>query len=102
MATGNQPLKKYIQEHDGDLYRKSMYTFWKRSVPPPSMITFDASTREQCTVRRQSTSSPMQALTLLNDPQFIEASRLIAQRIISEGGENAKERIIYIEKLYPL
>ena len=99
MATGNQPLKKYIQEHDKDLYRKSMYTFWKRSVPPPSMITFDASTREQCTVRRQSTSSPMQALTLLNDPQFVEASRLIAQRILSEGGTNAKERIVFAFRL---
>ena len=93
VATGNQPLKEYIQDHGQDLYRKSMYTFWKRSMPPPSMITFDASTREQCAVERQSTSTPMQALVLLNDPQFTEASRLIAQRMLAEEGITADERI---------
>ncbi len=93
VATGNQPLKEYIQDHGQDLYRKSMYTFWKRSLPPPSMITFDASTREQCAVERQSTSTPMQALVLLNDPQFTEASRLIAQRMLAEEGITADERI---------
>ena len=99
IASGNQPLKKYIQGHGKDLYRKSMYTFWKRSLPPPSMIAFDASTREQCQVRRQTTSTPMQALVLLNDPQFTEASRLIAQRMIVEGGNDAKERIKFAFRL---
>ena len=93
VASGNQPLKQYIQDHGQDLYRKSMYTFWKRSLPPPSMITFDASTREQCAVERQSTSTPMQALVLLNDPQFTEASRLIAQRMLVKEGITADERI---------
>ena len=99
VASGNQSLKEYIQDHGQDLYRKSMYTFWKRSMPPPSMITFDASTREQCLVRRESTSTPMQALVLLNDPQFIEASRLIAQRMLAEGGANGDERIRFAFRL---
>ncbi len=99
VASGNQPLKEYIQDHGEDLYRKSMYTFWKRSLPPPSMMTFDASTREQCEVRRQSTSTPMQALVLLNDPQFTEASRLIAYRMISEGGTDEEERISFAFRL---
>jgi len=99
VASGNQPLKEYIQDHGQDLYRKSMYTFWKRSLPPPSMITFDASTREQCSVRRQSTSTPMQALVLLNDPQFTEASRLFAQRMLAEGGTTEEERIRFAFRL---
>lgn len=98
-SSGNQPLRQYIQDHDQDLYRKSMYTFWKRTVPPPSMITFDAPTREQCIVRRQSTNTPTQALVLLNDPQFVEASRLIAERMISEGGEDAESRIGFAFRL---
>jgi hypothetical protein len=99
VASGNQPLKEYIQDHGQDLYRKSMYTFWKRSLPPPSMITFDASTREQCSVRRQSTSTPMQALVLLNDPQFTEASRLFAQIMLAEGGTTEEERIRFSFRL---
>ena len=99
VASGNQPLKEYIQDHGEDLYRKSMYTFWKRSLPPPSMITFDASTREQCAVRRQSTSTPMQALVLLNDPQFTEASRLFAQRMLAEGGTSVEDRIRFAFRL---
>jgi hypothetical protein len=99
VASGNQELKEYIQGHGNDLYRKSMYTFWKRSLPPPSMIIFDASTREQCDVKRQSTSTPMQALVLLNDPQFTETSRLIAQRMILEGGDNEEERIEFAFRL---
>ncbi|MDX1399905.1 MAG: DUF1553 domain-containing protein, partial [Oceanospirillum sp.] len=92
-------LKEYIQGHGSELYRKSMYTFWKRSLPPPSMIIFDAATREQCAVERQSTSTPMQALVLLNDPQFVEASRLIAQRMIFEGGASAEDRIRFAFRL---
>ena len=99
VASGNQPLKEYIQDHEKDLYRKSMYTFWKRSMPPPSMLTFDASTREQCAVRRQSTSTPMQALVLLNDPQFTEASRLFAERMLLEGGKEAADRIRFAFRL---
>ncbi|MEL6251625.1 MAG: DUF1553 domain-containing protein [Bacteroidota bacterium] len=98
-SSGNQPLRKYIQDHGQDLYRKSMYTFWKRTIPPPSMIIFDAPPREECTVRRQSTSTPMQALVMLNDPQFIEASRLIAERMLREGGGNDRDRISFAFRL---
>jgi len=99
VASGNQSLRKYIQDHGDDLYRRSMYTFWKRTSPPPSMMMFDATTREQCEVRRQNTSTPMQALVLLNDPQFTEASRLIAERMLNEGGDTPADRIRFAFRL---
>jgi hypothetical protein len=63
------------------LYRRSLYTFWKRTVPHPTQATFDAPARDNCTVRRQKTSTPLQALVLLNDPVYLEAARLLGQRI---------------------
>lgn len=93
VASGNQTLRKYIQGHGQDLYRRSLYTFWKRTVPPPSMLLFDAPTREQCTIQRTSTSTPMQALVLLNDPQFNEASRLLAANMMAASTDH-RERII--------
>ena len=99
VASGNQSLRKYIQDHNQDLYRRSLYTFWKRTIPPPSMTTFDASTREQCTVKRQTTTTPMQALVLLNDPQYIESSRLIAERMMEEGGDKLESRIQFAFRL---
>jgi hypothetical protein len=66
---------KYDQSKGEGLYRRSMYTFWKRTVPPPVMMTFDAADRSNCAVRRQSTSTPLQALALLNDVQIVEAAR---------------------------
>jgi hypothetical protein len=77
---------KYVVGEGEDLYRRSLYTFWKRTVPPPSMMLFDAAERNVCTVRRQSTSTPLQALALLNDMQVVEAARLIGQRMLKEGG----------------
>ena len=68
-----------------DLHRRSLYTFWKRTVPNPAMITFDAAERNVCVVRRQTTSTPLQALVLLNDPQIVESSRWLAQRMFKEG-----------------
>jgi hypothetical protein len=76
-----------------DLYRRSMYTFWKRTVPPPQLTTFDAPDREKCTARRALTNTPLQALVLMNDPTYIEAARWLAQRAMTEGGRNAGERI---------
>lgn len=75
---------KYVPGKGEELYRRSMYTFWKRTVPPPMMLTFDAAERNFCTVKRQSTSTPLQALVLLNDPQFLEAARVLAQRLLAE------------------
>ena len=75
-----------MQDLGGGNYRRSLYTFWKRQSPPPGMLTFDAPTRETCTVRRPRTNTPMQALATLNDPQFVEASRAFAARILQCGG----------------
>ncbi len=73
---------KYRQSKGKDLYRRSIYTYWKRTIPVPSMLTFDASERAMCTVKRQATSTPLQSLVLLNDPQYTEASRVLAQKVI--------------------
>ncbi len=99
IASGNQSLRKYIQDHDEDLYRRSLYSFWKRSLPPPSMTVFDAPMREQCRIERRSTHTPMQALVLLNDPQFVEASRLIATRMVLDGGNSPREKIEWAFRL---
>ncbi len=90
---GGGSLAKYVQDENDKLYRKSMYTFWKRTVPPPSMMMFDTPERNRCTLKRQATSTPLQALVLLNDPQFVEASRLLAYRMIADGGESVEARI---------
>ena len=87
--------KWYPQETGEALYRKSLYTFWKRTVPPPTMMTFDAASRDYCNPKRQTTSTPLQALILLNDPQVLEAARIFAQRMIDEGGEDVESRIEY-------
>ena len=85
----------YSPSHGGDLYRRSMYSFWKRTSPPPSLITFDAPDREKCTARRAVTNTPLQALVLMNDPTYVEAARVLAQRMIHEGGPDPIKRIRY-------
>ena len=90
---------QYDQSHGPDLYRRSVYTFWKRTVPPPAPMTFDAADRSYCTVRRQSTSTPLQALTLLNDPQIVESARFVAQRMLKEGGETTDSQLAWAFQL---
>src|SRR6185503_7159483 len=84
---------KYEPDKGESLYRRSLYTYWKRTVPPPSMMVFDAAERNNCTCRRQSTSTPLQPLVLLNDPQFVEAARKLAERALKEAGPTADARI---------
>jgi Protein of unknown function (DUF1553)/Protein of unknown function (DUF1549)/Concanavalin A-like lectin/glucanases superfamily/Planctomycete cytochrome C len=91
--------QSYVPSHGDDLYRRSMYTFWKRTSPPPSLSTFDAPDREKCTARRLMTNTPLQALVLLNDPTYIEASRALAGRMILEGGSDPAKRISYAFEL---
>jgi hypothetical protein len=87
---------QYNQGKGDDLHRRSLYTFWKRTVPPPAMITFDAAERNVCVVRRQQTSTPLQALTLLNDTQIVEASRRLSERMLKEAGASLEERVAWI------
>jgi hypothetical protein len=74
----------FVQDHGDKLYRRSLYTYWKRTVPPPNMVAFDAPNREICTIARPTTTTPLQALVLLNDVQYVEASRAFAERILSQ------------------
>jgi hypothetical protein len=91
--------QKYVQELGQANYRRSLYTHWKRQSPPPNMMLLDAPTREYCVVRRPRTNTPLQALALLNDPQFVEASRALAQRILTEGGASVESRVAYAFRL---
>jgi hypothetical protein len=95
----NWTAQSYTQSHGPDLYRRTMYTFWKRTCPPPTLATFDAPDRETCTVRRARTNTPLQALILLNDPTYVEASRKLAERMLVEGGRTADERIAFAFRL---
>jgi len=82
----------YVQDHGENLYRRSIYTYWKRTLPPPGMAAFDAPNREACTTGRGVTNTPLQAFILMNDPQYVEASRALAQQLLSEEGSD-QERL---------
>ncbi|MDG2123261.1 MAG: DUF1553 domain-containing protein, partial [Verrucomicrobiales bacterium] len=90
---------RFVQDKGDGLYRKSMYIYWKRSAPHPGMMTFDAPTREKCVVQRARTNTPLQALVTLNDVQYVEAARALAQRVLLQGGDGLAERIRYAYKL---
>ena len=84
---------RFVQDSGDKLYRKSMYIYWKRSSPHPSMSIFDAPSREKCVVQRDRTNTPLQALVTLNDVQFVEASRRLASRMVKEGGDDLDSQI---------
>ena len=88
-TSGRGALAAYRQDHHDSLYRRGMYTFIKLTVPPPSLGIFDASNRDQCEVRRLQTNTPLQALAMLNDPTVLEASRVLAQRLLAQKGADA-------------
>ena len=89
----------YRQSSGRDLYRRGLYTFWKRTVPPASLAAFDAPDREKCTARRAQTNTPLQALVLMNDPVYVEAARALAQRTLVEAGTGDNTRLTYAFRL---
>lgn len=90
--------RDYRPDAGESLYRRSMYTFWKRSAPPASMDILNAPNRETCTVRRERTNTPLQALVTLNDPQYIEAARVLAQRVLQDGGTKPEQKLDALAK----
>ncbi len=93
VAYPDSDTRSFKKDEGQAQYRRSVYTFWKRTQPPPNLATFDAPSRESCSVRRPRTNTPLQMLTLMNDPQFVEASRVFAARIMTEGGSTAADRV---------
>ena len=85
----------YQADKGEGLHRRSLYTYWKRTAPPPAMLTFDATTREDCVARRSTTNTPLQALVLLNDPQFVEAARMLAQRMLVAFPEDLSAQLTF-------
>ncbi|MEC5125487.1 DUF1553 domain-containing protein [Verrucomicrobiales bacterium BCK34] len=94
VSLGGNP--KFVQDKGDKLFRRSLYTYWKRSSPPPAMVIFDAPNRETCVMKRTRTNTPLQALAAMNDVQIMEASRHLANRIMKEGGATTPERAGYL------
>lgn len=86
-------LRNYKADLENGLYRRTLYTIWKRTAAPPTLLLFDAPSREVCTVRRSSTNTPLQALALLNEVTFVEAARVLGQRMMKEGGDSPEKRL---------
>ncbi len=97
VGLGGNP--KFVQDKGDKLYRRSLYTYWKRSSPPPAMVIFDAPNRETCVLKRPRTNTPLQALAAMNDVQMMEASRHFAERLLKEGGASVEERAAWAFEL---
>ena len=93
--TAGNGYNTYVPGKGEDLHRRSLYTYWKRSVPHPAMLLFDAPFRESCTLRRPRTNTALQALNLMNDPTYVEASRFLAQRMMRDGGDRVDARLTH-------
>ena len=89
----NFPKRDWTADKGQDQYRRGLYTYWQRTFLHPSLLAFDASTREECVVDRPRSNTPLQALVLLNDPTYVESARAFAARMIHEGGADARARI---------
>ncbi len=93
--TAGSGTNSYVEGTGQDLYRRSLYTYWKRSVPNPAMLAFDAPFREACALRRPRTNTPLQALNLMNDPTYVEAARFLAVRMLTDAGTDLKSQLEY-------
>ncbi|MCC7373921.1 MAG: DUF1553 domain-containing protein [Verrucomicrobiales bacterium] len=99
VVAADYPGTKWIPSQGADRYRRSLYTFWKRTVPHPVMTTFDAPDREACTARRLPTNTPLQALALLNEPTFVECGRLLGRRALAEGTVGDEDRLATVFRI---
>jgi hypothetical protein len=93
--TSADTVKKYFQDHGDALHRRTLYTYWKRSIPHPAMLAFGTPFRESCTLQRPRSNTPLQALNLMNDVTYIEAARFLAQRMMTEGGGTVDARLAH-------
>ena len=91
----NFPKRTYQHDRGENQYRRGLYTYWQRTFLHPSLLAFDASSREECTVERPRSNTPLQALVLLNDPTYVEASRVFAARMVREGGATEGDRLTF-------
>ena len=89
----NFPTREYVADKGEGLYRRGLYTYWQRTFLHPSLLAFDASSREECVVERPRSNTPLQALVTLNDPTYVEAARALAARVLREGGSDAATRL---------
>src|SRR5204863_5422248 len=92
-AALNFPKREYSASRGDDLHRRAMYTHWQRTFLHPSLAAFDAPSREECTVNRVNSNTPLQALVLLNDPIYVEAAQVFAQQILQKGGRSVAQQI---------
>jgi hypothetical protein len=95
----NFPVRDYQPDKGEAQHRRGMYTYWQRTLPHPSLVAFDAPSREECTAERPRSSTPLQALVLLNDPTYVEAARTFAERVMKTGGTTVREKLNYAYSL---